>query len=126
MVHAVVSILGKVLDLHARCRDVLRLDTQNPLDDAVALLPGLLSCTRNEFIRSKRVHLTRQIRILSQAPAEIRNNLGHAFYADLAPLGLYHAVQFKLHSFLVCHAVYLPLPVCSERVTDKIEPVRLV
>ena len=71
MVHAVIGVLGKVLDLHARSCDVLRLHAQNPLDDAIALLAGLLACARDEFVRRERIHLTRQIRILTQSLTEL-------------------------------------------------------
>ena len=109
MVDAVIGILGEILDPHARCRDVVRLHAQNSLDDAVALLPCLLSCACDQFIRSERIHLTRQIRILAQSLIQLRNDLGHALDADLSSLSLYHAVEFKLHPFLICHAVSLPL-----------------
>ena len=69
--HAVVGVLGEVLDLHAGGGDVVRLDAQNPLDDAVAFLSGLLACTCDELICGERIHLARQIRILTQSSAEV-------------------------------------------------------
>ena len=90
--HAVVRVLREILNLHARCRDVLRLDAQHPLDDAVALLAGLRPCTGNQLICRERVHLAGQIRILAQSPAELGDDLGHALHADLSSLGLYHTV----------------------------------
>ena len=106
---AVISAAGKVLYTHACRGDVLRLHAQDALDDAVALLPLLLACACDQFVRCERIHLTRQIRILTQSLIELRYDLGHALDADLATLSLYHAVQFKLHPFLICHAVSLPL-----------------
>ena len=106
---AVIRILGEILDFHARCGDVVRLYAQNTLDDAVAFLPCLLPCTSNQFIRREGVHLARQIRILAQAPTEFGDNLCHPFNADLPSLSFHHAVQLKLHPFLFCHAMSLPL-----------------
>ena len=71
VMHAVVCIFGKILDLHAGSRKVVRLHAQNALDDAIALLARLLSCTCDEFVCSEGIYLTRQIRILTQPSAEI-------------------------------------------------------
>ena len=107
--YAIIGILGEIFNLHTGCGDVVRLHAQNTLDDAIAFLAGLLACARDEFVCGECIYLTRQIRVLAQTSAELRYNLGHALHADLSTLRFYHSVQFKLHPFLVCHAVSLPL-----------------
>ena len=113
VVDAVIGIARQILDAHTRRRDVLRLDAQDALDDAVALLARRLACACNQLIQRECIHLTRQIGVLTQTLAELRDDLGHAFHADLSALGLHHAIQFVLHPFLVCHARHILLLVVS-------------
>ena len=113
VVDAVIGILCEILDTHARRRDVLGLNAQDALDNAVALLARRLACACDQLIRCECIHLTWQIGVLTQTLAELRDDLGHALHADLPAFGLHHAIQFVLHPFLVCHARHILLLVVS-------------
>ena len=57
--HAVVRILGEILDRHARRRDIVRLDAERLFDDLIALLSGRLTSARDQLVGCGRILLAR-------------------------------------------------------------------